>query len=220
VARGATVELRGFSITGGQPPASDVAPSFGGGIWNEGGALTLVDSTLYANMADLGGAILNAGTLTIVSSTLSGNAATIAGAAIFDVSGASLRNTTIADNEGEAGNAISIGASVSLESTIIDGACVGQPAFSSGYNVESPGNTCGLDLPSDRVEVSEADLALGLLSIDVGVLRTHMPAGGSVVIDTVPPEACATEVDQRGVPRPQGDGCDVGAVERVSGGEE
>ena len=220
VARGATVELRGFSITGGRPPAGDVAPSFGAGIWNEGGALTLVDSTLYANTADLGGAILNAGTLTIVSSTLSGNAATIAGAAIFDVSGASLRNATIADNEGEAGSAISIGASVSLESTLVDGTCVGEPAFSLGYNVESPGDTCGLDLPSDRDEVSGEDLALGTLSIDIGVLRTHTPERGSVALDAVPPEACATDFDQRGVPRPQGDGCDIGAVERVSDGEE
>ena len=214
--RGATVELRGFSITGGRPQADEAVSSFGGGIWNEGGALTLVDTTVYANFADVGAGILNAGSLTVVSSTLSGNVGTVAGGAIFDVFGASLSSVTISDNVADAGSAISIGAYVTLESTIVDGDCVGAMPVTLGHNIESPGDTCGFNLASDRSEVSAGDLALGPLSIDVGMLRTHTPGNESVAVDAVPPEACATDVDQRGVPRPQGDGCDVGAVERVS----
>lgn len=215
VLRGATVELRGLAITGGRPQTDAAVSSFGGGIWNEGGALTLVDVSLYANLADVGAGILNAGGLTIVNSTLSGNLGTIAGGAIFDSFGVSLINTTISSNVAETGSALSIGAWVTLESTVIDGSCVGTLAFSLGYNVESPADTCNLGLPGDRFQVSTEELALGELSIDVGVLRTHTPASESVLLDVVPPEACATDVDQRGVRRPQGEGCDVGAVERV-----
>jgi hypothetical protein len=36
---------------------------------------------------------------------------------------------------------------------------------------------------------------------------------GSPVLDAIPAEQCALPTDQRGVARPQGAGCDIGAVE-------
>jgi hypothetical protein len=35
----------------------------------------------------------------------------------------------------------------------------------------------------------------------------------SLALDATPPGECATDADQRGVARPQGAGCDIGAVE-------
>ncbi len=45
-----------------------------------------------------------------------------------------------------------------------------------------------------------------------GLTSTVAPHSGSPAIDAADPTACP-EVDQRGVPRPSGQGCDVGAFE-------
>ena len=42
---------------------------------------------------------------------------------------------------------------------------------------------------------------------------THAFVGGSVAINHIPAVDCEADEDQRGVLRPQGDACDVGAVE-------
>ena len=47
-----------------------------------------------------------------------------------------------------------------------------------------------------------------------GATATHALLEGSPAIDAADPDVCPT-ADQRGVPRPQGPACDVGAVERV-----
>src|SRR5690606_35293253 len=57
-----------------------------------------------------------------------------------------------------------------------------------------------------------ADPLLGPLQDNGGFTRTHLPAPGSAAIDSGDPEHC-DGVDQRGVPRPQGPRCDIGAVE-------
>ena len=41
----------------------------------------------------------------------------------------------------------------------------------------------------------------------------HLLSVGSLAHDTIPPEDCRVETDQRGIMRPQGTGCDIGAVE-------
>ena len=40
-----------------------------------------------------------------------------------------------------------------------------------------------------------------------------LPGIDSAVIDAIPLAACTQATDQRGVSRPQGAGCDIGAVE-------
>jgi large repetitive protein len=78
VFRDASLTVEGVTITGG------IAGGFsgaGGGIRNEdGGMLTIVDSTLSGNSAtSLGGGILNDGGLTVTGSTFSGNSANFGG---------------------------------------------------------------------------------------------------------------------------------------------
>ena len=56
----------------------------------------------------------------------------------------------------------------------------------------------------------DADPLLGSLADNGGFTQTLLPAAGSAVIDA---GSCALAEDQRGVARPQGAGCDIGAAE-------
>lgn len=84
---------------------------------------------------------------------------------------------------------------------------------SSGYNVDSPGDTCGFEQLTDLVEV--AGPILGPLQDNGGPTETHALLPGSVAIDVIPEADCQVDTDQRGEPRPETGGtlCDVGAFE-------
>jgi hypothetical protein len=88
---------------------------------------------------------------------------------------------------------------------------------SQGYNF-SDDASCGFDQATDKVTTPN-DPGLGALGANGGPTPTMLPQTGSPVIDAIPAAACQTgiaagiAVDQRGVTRPQGPGCDIGAVE-------
>jgi len=46
-----------------------------------------------------------------------------------------------------------------------------------------------------------------------GPTWTHALLPGSSAIDAIPPANCPVDTDQRGVTRPQGNNCDIGAYE-------
>jgi hypothetical protein len=91
--------------------------------------------------------------------------------------------------------------------------------MSLGGNIESPTNECGFTDPTDLVSVTEAELNLGPLADNGGPTPTQALLPGSVAIDHIPPSMCLDQdglplaTDQRGVARPQGIACDVGAFE-------
>ena len=95
----------------------------------------------------------------------------------------------------------------------------GVSVASGGGNIESPYDSCGLTEPTDLVNVSAEDLKLGPLADNGGPTMTHALLPGSVAIDRIPPAMCVDAdgqpltTDQRGVARPQGGACDVGAFE-------
>ena len=104
----------------------------------------------------------------------------------------------------------------------MEGDCGGQSGITSnGYNIESPGDTCSLNLPTDSVNVSAADLSLRPLADNGGATETRALLPGSVAIDVIPEAACTDAdgepltTDQRGERRPEADSsmCDVGAFE-------
>jgi hypothetical protein len=109
--------------------------------------------------------------------------------------------------------------SASFVNTVVDGTCVlsdSPMTVTTGGNFETPGDTCAFDDVTDRVNQASADLMP--LGISGGAVRTFMPDGMSLLIDTGQNGSCLPE-DQTGFPRPfDGDGnmsadCDRGAVE-------
>jgi hypothetical protein len=59
------------------------------------------------------------------------------------------------------------------------------------------------------------DPKLGTLAYNGGFTPTFVPGAGSVAIDTGKDAGCPA-TDQRGIARPQGAHCDIGAVEVVA----
>lgn len=98
-----------------------------------------------------------------------------------------------------------------IGASILGGSCSGTAGAlrSGGHNLASkPG--CGLDpAGSDRI----GPLALGALADNGGPTLTRLPEALSLAIDALPSSSCP-ELDQRGLRRPAGVGCDIGAVER------
>ena len=184
---------------------------------------TIVDSTISGNSAELeqqgvASAIHISGLafVSIENSTISGNSGTSAGAAIACVDGGLLQidNSTVASNLPD--QILGCGQSV-ISNSAIAGNCVDGVMASAGGNVESPGDTCGFDDPTDQVNVPDQGLGglnLGPLQDNGGPTDTHALLPGSVAIDAAvdcPPP----DFDQRGVERPQLNWCDSGAVEFV-----
>jgi hypothetical protein len=240
VIAGITAELRGFTVTKG---VSDV----GGGIANAG-MLTLTHSTVSRNTAyEAGGGIHNDGTLTITNTTVSGNNvfplpyfSGASGGGIYNGGDLTLANSTVSGNTAYGGgiyndgtlalthstvseNGIHNSGTLTLANTLVQAFCDADgTTLSGGGNLESPGDTCGLDQPTDLVNVTAEDLSLGPLFSDYGgPTQTHALLRGSVAIDRIPVSMCVDAdgqpltTDQRGVSRPQEAACDVGAFEWV-----
>ncbi len=203
--------------------------------WSGGGiyaffntTTTIVRSTISGNVSnDTGGAIRSLGNMTITNSTISGNTATgWHGGAIFMTDGdITINNSTIANNIAPeyASSAIFIGSyssfipTLTLSNTIITGnqwyAC---EKFASGVtgNVVSMGHNLVQDdscspVASDLIGV---DALLGPLADNSGPTLTHALLPGSPAIDAGDDSLCPG-IDQRGVVRPQGLHCDIGAYE-------
>jgi hypothetical protein len=88
---------------------------------------------------------------------------------------------------------------------------------SSGYNLADD-TSCGLTAATDKQGAAN-DPLLAFLANNGGPTQTLLPLSGSPLIDAIPAAACQSgpaagiTTDQRGVSRPQGVGCDIGAVE-------
>jgi hypothetical protein len=67
--------------------------------------------------------------------------------------------------------------------------------------------------PTDQVNVSALDLGLDVLADNGGATKTHALLPGSAAIDAGTPDCPPPATDQRGVLRPQGAACDIGAYE-------
>ncbi len=216
---GATLTVNDSVIIG------NVAPSdygFGGGIQNSGSTLILNHSLLSGNSGTSGGGIANyEGTLIIENSTLSGNVASYLGGGIYisDGSDITISNSTLTANEADSGNAIAIYtivASVIIKNSILTSntgeTCRDNPELivSLGFNLSDDASCHLIEL----TDLPNTDPLLGPLADNGGATLTHALLPGSPAIDSGDNANCPTR-DQRGVPRPQGAGCDRGAVEAV-----
>ncbi len=171
----------------------------GGGITNEG-TLTLTNSTVSGNKANYGGGIANSGTLTLNNSTVSGNTGiysggSFSGGGIYSPGGITTLNNTIVSNN-TAGNGPD---------------CFGT-ITSNGYNII--GNTSGCTVTPGIGDQFDADPMLNTFLSEQGYYPLLL---GSPAIDTGDNSTCLN-IDQRGVNRPQGIACDIGAYEYTTPG--
>jgi large repetitive protein len=195
--------------------------SVGGGIDNvSDAAFTVADSEVSGNQAARGGGLTsNIDAHYIVeNTTVSANTATVEGGGMIVLDPITLASTTITNNSAPVGGGIQkIGDSrLLVRNTIIannpGGNCGYErgtlPIESEGGNLDS-GVSCGLTDPTD---ISGADPLLGPLQDNGGPTRTHALDPASLAIDGAITSTCPAE-DQRGVARPQNEGCDMGAYE-------
>ena len=200
----------------------------GGGIALLSGNATVKHSTFSGNYAwNYGGGIVNgnpstgsSNTLKISNSTFTGNTANnYSGGAIFSRSNSAvgITNSTIAGNSANSsGGGIYIdpggSGTATLANTIVatsasGGNCSGSIA-DGGHNLVWGNSTCpGLN----------ADPLLAVLADNGGPTLTMALLSGSPAIDAGDAVICAAtpvnNLDQRGMPRPQGLGCDIGSYE-------
>jgi CSLREA domain-containing protein/uncharacterized repeat protein (TIGR01451 family) len=217
-AEGGALALTGADVTvrNGELSANQVSGD-GGAIWSDG-ALTLVGSTVAENRASTGGGIDGRGTLSLTNSTVSGNRASGDGGGIAIRGTLALTATTIAANladTGGGGVAVLAG-SAAVTSTILAGnqAAVGPDCLgtldSGGANLLEQTASCQLTPAGNLLQV---DPQLLPLADNGGPSRTHALSAGSPAVDAVNDGNCATLADQRGVNRPIGTRCDIGALE-------
>jgi hypothetical protein len=176
------------------------------GIFNFGGTLTMTNCTVSGNTD--GGGITGGGTVTMTNCTVSGNAGPRPEGGGIAVGGSvTLTNCTVSGNSGR--DIVFRGGTLTMMNTLVDGVCVEEIATevtSNGYNIESPGDTCGFD----QSGVSAVLLDLQPLANNGGPTQTHAITADSAAFNT---GTCKVDEDQRGVTRPQGPACDVGAFE-------
>ena len=192
---------------------------YGGGLFTSG-VVTVLNSTLYSNTAGWAGGGLSAqspGVLFVQNSTLSGNTGPYGGAIVNEATVIVLNSTMLnnTSNPGNGGGVRSVG-SLSLRNTVIAGSgasvdCVkvGGVIVTNTYSLIGDGSaTCS----ASAIGLLTGDPLLGPLAENGGGTRTHAPLGMSPVLNAVWDASCPA-FDQRGVARPYGPRCDIGAVE-------
>ena len=94
----ANLEISHLTLTGGRGLV-------GGGIYNDGGTVTLNDSTISGNSVPAAGGIFNDhdGMLTLINSTVSNNRATAAGGGIINFGTMTMINSTVSGNSSNFG---------------------------------------------------------------------------------------------------------------------
>jgi hypothetical protein len=225
-----------FSTVSGNEIPDLPTPNFSGESVGTGGSSGCF-LFLHAEVCDLhtGGGLYNAGTANLVNTTFSGNSVGEGfGAAVDTTSGTMTAIfVTIADNSqttptdwvpvdalpGYPRQGSTVVGAVRMAGTVIDGGAplcsASSSASSLGYNVAAD-DSCFTATPNPTDRSSTAS-GLGPLADNGGATLTHLPAPGSVLIDSIPagalPCGSVVQVDQRDAPRPTGAACTPGAVE-------
>ncbi|MBS0556090.1 MAG: hypothetical protein JSR27_01600 [Proteobacteria bacterium] len=231
-ADGSNTTLTDSSVSGNSAVGSSSGPVGGGGIYAKLGSVTLLRSTLNGNTASgFGGGILALANLTMSNSTLSGNSAYAGGALLLPSGGSSsisFRQTTVAGNTAArvAGGLLMLPTGSGLGTINMTNSLFASNnggniyALASGgvVTIAGSGNLVFGNASSGVVFANApltGDPKLTNLGNFGGLTRVMFPMPGSAAIDAITPVSgqCLVPKDQRGVARPQGAGCDIGAVE-------
>ncbi len=215
-----TTTVRNSTISGNRAGLN------GGGLYIESPDQTfdikLINSTVSSNTATAGGGFYlresnSSLRIALLNSTVTQNAASQgAGVHIFDqesglefTSTLRLTNSIIANNLGSAcGGEAAAGVVLS-----------GQRVVSYGHNLDSDAS-CLTPAVRQASDIPNGHAQLGPLANNGGPTLTHALLAGSQAIDAGDDAVCAAEpvngLDQRGVARPQGAHCDIGAYEAAT----
>jgi hypothetical protein len=176
-------------ITGSTLSRNDVAVETG-----IAGFVGLTDSTLSGNTAGVEVGSGAYGSVGLEASTVAGNVIGFEGQ-LTDLSTLTVAGTIVSNNSGK------------------DCAFSSGALTDSGYNIDGDG-TCGLTATTSQSNVNPDLWPLGYYG---GPTQTMVPLWNSPAINKIPigTSLCPgpTGTDQRGVSRPQGPKCDIGAVE-------
>jgi hypothetical protein len=196
---GGGVMLVRSTLDGNQAPT----PGQGSGAIDALQPLTAINSTVTRNSGNTGG-LAQAGSgqnLTLVYSTVAGNTSISSGAANVAKASASI---------------VTFGSVIGLPQGGPNCSFSGATTTSNGFNF-SDDASCGLTGAGDTQ--NGGDPGLGALADNGGPTQTRLPLPGSPLVDAIPPDSCQADgaagitTDQRSLPRPALNGCDIGAVE-------
>lgn len=196
--------------------AENYAKISGGAIYHSVGALALTDSTIAWNRADwAAGGIANFDQMTSMNSTIAANSTEGAGGGMVNGGRLQAVNLTIADNHAGDGNSLYNSGTLTLTNTILADGATGKNCtnwgsiISLGHNLESD-TTCALTASTDQ---TNTDPRLAPLTNQGGPTLTYALLPQSPAIDGGNHSCPPPTTDQRGVTRPQGAYCDIGALE-------
>ncbi len=172
----------------------------GGGMWNENSSPTLINVTFYGNTASAnggGGMSNDASSPVLRNTTFSGNSAAGVGDGVYNINGSypDIANS-IFWGDGTEEYSFPLGDFYSSMPPITDSIVQGGP----------PSNTI-------TKNVISTDPKLGPLQNNGGFTLTMALGAGSSAIDYGGADIACPITDQRGVTRPQGGKCDIGAYE-------
>ncbi len=230
-------------IDGNSTVTGSAGAGFGGAILTDGNesSLTVTDSTLSNNSATGGGGGISiGGVVTLENVTISGNRSVNdfgGGLYVFSDARAILNNVTVTGNTAAmqgggifAENSAFIGFAPRATNSIFAGNtapagpdCAG--SLDSNFILLGNGTRCNgpAAAKGDLVGTQAAPInpQLGALGLNGGPTPTHALLSGSPALNTGNPAAASSPdacqaTDQRGVTRPGGTRCDMGAFEATS----
>lgn len=210
----------------------NTAGSIGGGVFSNSGGLFEINRSTFSNNTGTfggGGIYINepTGPNTITNTTVSGNTASEGGGIAIDnhSSGITFLNDTIADNSSDtnAGAGFFVNhATLFFKNSILSNSDDGTNCSfsdvptSSGHNISSD-TSCSAFLTAAG-DQNSTDPLLGLLADNGGPTFTQAITSSSPAFNQATNSGCPS-IDQRGISRPQGSTCDIGAFElRLPGG--
>ena len=229
-----TLRIAGLTIRDGNA----LGVNDGGGIRNAVGSLELDGVTITDSAAGInGGGLANYSTASLENTTIAGNRTTTSGGGIYapGSSATTLRNVTLAtntadsnaDDNGDGGGFYAVDTFNTFNTIVADNTdssptaasqspdCYSGPDFFPRYTlIESSGATCLVGF-NPGTNIAGQDPKLDVLADNGGRTPTKALAPDSPAVNVggqTAPDGC-TSVDQRGVDRPQGPRCDLGAFE-------
>jgi len=200
---------------------NNTANLFGGGMYITNGTVAVVGSTLAYNVGQNGGGgiyIDTAGHLTLTNSTVSTNSLVSGGGGgIANLGNTTLIHATLAYNSPS--NLFNNGGTVTVANTILattGGANVNCSAASTSLDYNLSNDTSCTPYWTQPHDLNNKNPMLGGLVNNGGPTLTHALMGSSLALNAIPAAGgCRFGIatDQRGVARPQGTACDIGAYE-------